>query len=355
MHLTKNNLNVLLSLTADALKAQSNEHLFKSQGAAFEPLLVGALTLIIEQQCITNVIQVELVSGHRFPDIVIHTHSEKLGIEVKTSKSQGWSTLGGSIFESTRVKDVECIYLFFVNFSNPSEIQYRYKPIEACISDVVITHKPRYAINLDVEQSFFDKANISYQQLQQAKNPFGLIRQYMKNKAGANAELWWISDDESADFDVKQLGPQAIRHFSSLNKVEKENLVIELYALFPEVLSSSTQKYEKLALYLVAKKGIVHTSLRDTFSAGGKFAFDNDELPKYFKRILEKQSLSQIRQAILGIAPELIEEYWEVDDIDNRIKIWLEKVNQQIQSNDKLSCNIKPKLINRITVGIEHH
>ncbi len=355
MQLTSNNLSALLDLVIMQLNSQPNEYLVNSQGAAFEQLLVEALQDAIQSQSFSNIKHVELVSGHRFPDIVIHTLTDKLGIEVKTSKSQGWSTLGGSIFESTRVKGVDCIYLFFANFSNPHDIQYRYKPIADCISDVVITHKPRYAINLDTEQSFFEKANISYLQLQQAKNPFGLIRNYMKTKAGANAELWWIDDDESGDFDIKHLGPQSIRHFSNLCKNEKEGLVNELYALFPEVLSSSTQKYEKLALYLVAKKGVVHTSLRDTFSAGGKYIFENKELPKYVKRIVERQSLKQIRHAILNVSPELIEEYWGTTSIDDRIHFWLEKVIQQIQSNDKLCDSIKPKLIEYISVGIKHH
>ena len=38
---------------------------------------------------------------------------EKFGIEVKTSKGDGWKTLGGSIMESTRVDDVSKVSVLF--------------------------------------------------------------------------------------------------------------------------------------------------------------------------------------------------------------------------------------------------
>ena len=353
MQLTSQTLPTLLSFAIEPLQQMPQTELVKQQGAAFEPLLVKAIESSIIRHGFNNIEQVELVSGHRFPDIVIHTTTEKLGIEVKTSKGKGWSTLGGSIFESTRIKGVDCIYLFFANFSNAEKAEFRFKPIEACISDVVITHKPRYAIDLDTEQTFFDKSSVSYQQLQNATNPFALIRNYMKNKAGENAELWWISDDENDNFDVNQLGPQSIRNFSSLTKMEKTQLIDEMYALFPEILSTSTQKYEKLALYLVAKKGIVYPSLRDAFSAGGKHRFNDVEIPKYFKVLTEPMRLQHIGRFITMLHPDLIDEYWGTTADQSRIEIWLEKVSQQIHSNDKLCNSIKPQLIKHITAGIQ--
>ena len=351
MRLTSQSLPALLNLAKEQLNQISTSKLFLHQGIAFESLLVNMLETAVKQQKLTNVIEIELVSGQRFPDVVIHTKCAKLGIEIKTSRSNGWSTLGGSIFESTRVKDVDCIYLFFANFSDKRNVEFRFKPIEDCISDVVITHKPRYAIDLDTEQTFFQKSDVSYQTLQQAKNPFAMIRGYMKNKAGKNAELWWVSDDSNDHFDVKQLGPQSIRNFSSLTKVEKDQQIDELYALFPEILSTRTQKYEQLALYLVAKKGIVYTSLRDAFSAGGKFIFNGIEIPKYFKIITDPIRLNRIYQSLTNLHPDLLEEYWEITGQENRTEIWLQKVSLQIKTNDKLPDRVKSQLIEHITQG----
>ena len=353
MLLTSVNLPKLLKAASELLSQYDYKFLCKHQGAAFEPLLID----VLEQSCLSlsiqNIVSIELVSGHRFPDIVIHTTENKLGIEVKTSRGKGWATLGGSIFESTRVAEVDCIYVFFANFSRPEHTQFRFAPIDECISDVVITHKPRYAIDLDTQQTFFQKANVSYPQLQQAQNPFALIRKYMKQKAGGNIELWWVTDDESSDFELEQLGPQSIRHFSHLNKYDKTSIIDELYALFPEVLSTSTQKYEKLALYLVAKKGIVHTSLRDTFSAGGKYIFNGIEVPKYFKTITDNERLKNIADCLQQLPEDIINEYWQTQSSDNRLNVWLEKVSQQIQSNDKLCDNIRPQLITHITESVE--
>lgn len=155
MILTKDTIATLLNLTVELLKGIPPEELQFKQGTDFEIVLQSKLKEAIDIIDCTNVVKVELVSGHRYPDIVIHTNDVLLGIEVKTSKSKGWSTLGGSIFESTRVKGVEDIVLFFANFNDLNNIEFRFAWMEDCISDVVITHKPRYAINMDLEDTFF--------------------------------------------------------------------------------------------------------------------------------------------------------------------------------------------------------
>ena len=44
--------------------------------------------------------KIELVSGQKFPDIVAHVNEQKAyGLEVKTTKSNSWQSIGSSIFE----------------------------------------------------------------------------------------------------------------------------------------------------------------------------------------------------------------------------------------------------------------
>ena len=50
---------------------------------------------------------VELISGQRFPDIVVGGY---YGVEVKTTKSEHWKSTGSSVAEGTRVEGVERIY-----------------------------------------------------------------------------------------------------------------------------------------------------------------------------------------------------------------------------------------------------
>ena len=51
-----------------------------------------------------------LVSGSRFPDIVAEHY---YGVEVKTTEKDHWISTGSSIVESSRIRDVEHIYMLF--------------------------------------------------------------------------------------------------------------------------------------------------------------------------------------------------------------------------------------------------
>ena len=52
--------------------------------------------------------EIKLVSGSSFPDIVAGRY---YGVEVKSTKENKWKSIGSSILESTRIKDVERIYI----------------------------------------------------------------------------------------------------------------------------------------------------------------------------------------------------------------------------------------------------
>src|SRR5699024_11116667 len=88
-----------------------------------------------------------MVSGQRFPDIVAMGY---FGVEVKTTKSDNWISTGSSIIESTRVDGVEKIYLLFGKLSR--NVEFRSRPYEDCLSDIVVTHSPRYKIDMELEK-----------------------------------------------------------------------------------------------------------------------------------------------------------------------------------------------------------
>lgn len=89
---------------------------------------------------------IEKISGQCFPDIVAGKY---YGVEVKSSKDEKWITLGGSVNESTRIEDVERIFLMFGKLKEP--IEFRSRPYEDCLSDVVVTHYPRYKIDMNLK------------------------------------------------------------------------------------------------------------------------------------------------------------------------------------------------------------
>ncbi|HHY0517767.1 TPA: hypothetical protein ACVU5T_004282 [Vibrio parahaemolyticus] len=347
MQLTKNNITELLDKTVELLKNIPTEDLKSNQGIDFEVVLQKNLQEAVSIIGYDNVKEVELVSGHRYPDIVIHTHDTLLGIEVKTSKSKGWSTLGGSIFESTRVKGVEDIVLFFANFNDLTNIAFRFAWMEDCISDVVITHKPRYAINMDVEDTFFKRAGVEYKELQNNDKPFSLIRDYLKKRGGKSADLWWV--DETEENNIDNLGPQSIRRFATLTKEEKNRINAQLCIIFTEFLSESPTKYERITLFLISKLGLINSSIRDSFSAAGQYDFKGHLIPKYFQKILDPINVEAIRREMGTIPVQYLEEYWS-EFIPNEpiITQWKRHVVYQVRTNGSLTPEIRDKIISSL-------
>ena len=103
---------------------------------------------------------IEKISGQKFPDIVA---ARFYGVEVKSTKDNHWTSTGSSILETTRVADVERIYMTFGKLGgNP--IEFLSKPYEKCLSGIAVTHMPRYLIDMRLKdgETIFDKIGIEY-------------------------------------------------------------------------------------------------------------------------------------------------------------------------------------------------
>jgi len=139
---------------------------------------------------------IQLISGHKFPDITV----DIFGVEVKTTKQNHWKTIGNSVFETTRVENIERIYLYFAQLHNPPVFKYRL--YQDCLYDIAVTHSPRYLINmqLDREASIFAKRGIEYDQLRQESNPIRRFVDYYRKNAKPGEEPWWM---DSPDAHVK--------------------------------------------------------------------------------------------------------------------------------------------------------
>src|SRR5690554_4813980 len=119
-------------------------------------------------------------NSHQFPDIIVKfDQGYSLGVEVKSSSTQksGWSINGNSIVGSTSV-DVDETYIVFIKFNSVYGFDVRCAPYQDSISDVVVTHSPRYKIDLDVtpEDSFFNKSGIPYEDIKNSNEPIALIK-----------------------------------------------------------------------------------------------------------------------------------------------------------------------------------
>lgn len=272
---------------------------------------------------------VRLVSGASFPDIVAN---RMFGVEVKSTVGNHWTSIGSSILESTRDQNVERIYMTFGKLAHP--IAFKSKPYEDCLSDIVVTHYPRYKIDMQLqeknEHTIFEKMNVDYDELRMMENPVPVVSHYYTSLLREGESLWWASNanlEEAA-------APPVLRLWTSLSPEEKNYYTVQGYALFPEIFSpSSGTKYQRYALWLARERSIVNTNIRDQFSAGGKVDIETsagyfEKMPAVYGRIEKNAAL--IQQAILEKSPETLCECWRVRSISNNpVEQWCRLVAHQ--------------------------
>jgi len=266
---------------------------------------------------------IEKVGGQRFPDIVAGKY---YGIEVKSSKNENWITVGGSVNESTRVGNIERIFLLFGKLTPP--IEFRSRPYEECLSDVVVTHYPRYKIDmkLDDSQTIFAKMKTTYDDLRLSEDPVGKIIDYYKSQLDEGESLWWAGKETGK----KHIDPYSmkIRLLKTLSPDERNKLRAEGLAFFPELLGNSNEKYERFSLWLAANYGVISSSLRDMFSAGGQGILDingtNIRVPRVIVNINEDRDI--IKQTILNADDRILRGTWNVEKVNNdrRMEQWME-------------------------------
>lgn len=200
--------------------------------------------------------------AHAFPDISV---GDYYGVEVKLTASDKWKTTGNSVLESTRVKAVKDIYLFFGKFGGKMDISIR--PYEDCVYDIAVTHSPRYILDLRLnpKKSIFAKMGIPYDELRKMKEPIKKIQDYYRSQLKEGEELWWLDTEMSGEITEPK-----IRFHKNLSPKEKQDYLVSCLVLFPELFSSKQTKYERPAAHLLRRYWAVSSNLRDIFSASGR-------------------------------------------------------------------------------------
>ena len=270
--------------------------------------------------------EIEHISGHKFPDIIARRY---YGVEVKTTKYDHWTSTGNSILETTRVEDVERIYLLFGKLAQPAN--FRYKKYEECLYDVAVTHSPRYLIDMDTPhgETIFDKLGVSYDELRKMENPIKPIIQYYREIANQHGgDLWWLDSGEAEPPSSSVI----ISMWENIDRGTRQVLQNQIMALFPEVFGTSTRKYAKVAAWLASKHGIVSSSLRDRFSAGGKVDVMVNgvlyRIPRIFGH-LDENAIA-IARHVVNFDIEDLERSWEFVTIreERRLETWINLVHQ---------------------------
>lgn len=289
-------------------------------GRELEPVVQEIMTKLAVGTTFEN--SIELIGGQKFPDIVAKKY---FGIEVKTTTQNHWKTTGNSVLEGTRVEDVERIFMLFAKLASP--IEFKCRPYEECLSEVVVTHSPRYLIDMNLEkgETIFDKINVPYDTLRKNQNPIRPIVDYYKSKLKDGEDLWWMDLDNSKPSNF------VIKTWSNLGVKEKQEVKNSAMIFFPELFGNSAAKFGRLAICLVTREGVVCPNIRDLFTAGGKGdILVGEKTYKNIPRILINlfDNLSIIIEEIERTSSMELSDYWGIKTTEKKkIADWIELVS----------------------------
>lgn len=272
--------------------------------------------------------EVELISGHRFPDIV----AEKFyGVEVKSTVSNQWKSTGSSIVESTRIETVDSIYMLFGKLGG-SLAEFKCRPYRDVMYDIAVTHSPRYLIDMELTKgkTIFDKLKCDYDTFRKDPDAIRKVKSYYKSQARPGQMPWWIDENET---EITPM-PINIRLWNTLSNDEKNYLKTVLFILFPEVVIGN---YNNAALWLVSVKGIVNHCFRDSFSAGGKvhpisWKPSPNGVPKVWKTLFEHRELIKNIINDPSISPYIREYNPAIHKSKNMYESWVHQIGGRLVS-----------------------
>lgn len=212
--------------------------------------------------------EVQLISGQRFPDIVVDQY---YSVEVKSTKENHWTSTGSSIVETTRIENVDDIYMLFGKLGG-SVPQFKCRPYQDVLYDIAVTHSPRYLINMEIPESetIFSKMGTTYNDFRTSPDPISKVRHYYRERAKKQNRQempWWITSDN-----IESAHSFNIKLWNSLELWEKRALQAKCMILFPEALNPAPNKnkYNNTTLWLCSYNQVVNPNIRDLYSAGGK-------------------------------------------------------------------------------------
>lgn len=307
-------------------------------GRNLEPFVKDVMTDLAVGTVFEN--SIELIGGQKFPDIIAKKY---YGIEVKTTTQNHWKTTGNSVLESTRVDNIARIYMLFAKLASP--IEFRCRPYEEVLSEVVVTHSPRYLIDMNLQEgkTIFDKINMPYDELRNKENPIKPIVDYYKSKLKPGEELWWM--DKQTD-----IGGLKLRFWINIEKEEKHNFIVLGMILFPEIFGTSNDKFNRFAFWLVSKHNIVCPNTRDLYSSSGRKDFIigtklYEKLPKILYNLFN--NIPSIAKIIMQTSAFELSEYWEVKTTEKtKLFDWIDLVSEHAKKiKDAKHLNIKQMLI----------
>ena len=116
---------------------------------------------------------------------------------------------------------------------------------------------------------------ITYDEFRSLEYPIELVKQYYSNNLKKGEYLWWLDQDKSI--------PISLSILNEFPKTERIYFLLEGLAIFPEILSNKSNKYNNFIIHLLNKYSIISHNIRDLYSAGGQIEYKTASL--FFKNI----------------------------------------------------------------------
>jgi hypothetical protein len=281
---------------------------------------------------------IDLVSGYVFPDIVLHGH--QYGVEIKSTQKDNWTSTGSSIVESTRSSEAKRIYMLFGKLGGFPE--FRCKPYQMCLSNIAVTHSPRYLIdmNLPSEDNIFAKMNVEYDQFRQLSetDKISIVRDFYKRKAkerDCDEMPWWMGETTSVN----------LSFYNDLSMSQKNILQAKAFILFQSLYENDgRRRYRQVVWWLCNYYSLLCPNMRDDFSAGGRCNYINGvQLHAPYPHIVKELLLlhDTIKSLLYHPDEDLIQgikDFWDFDyDITDLYVAWVGMVVKCFKNNPNLA------------------
>lgn len=316
--LLNSGINVIQSEAAKSSKRFRDQSSSDFEKEVYSSLLISAKNTEFEGT-------MQLVTGHRFPDIVAKQY---YGVEVKITKQDHWRSTGNSVLETTRIEGVEKIYLFFGKLITPP--QFKFRKYEECLYNIAVTHSPRYLIDMELNEgnTIFDKMGTEYDILRNIDDPIKEIVRYFRKISQKGEEPWWMGSED----DVEATLSPTVTLWSNLAENKQNLLRNEAMARFPEIFGRSQTKYQNFAAWLAARHGVVDSSLRDRFTAGGQQEIEINgtvyrNIPRIFYYL--QNNAKEIIESVSKLTVDEVRHYWDLKGYlrkDELVDKWVQLV-----------------------------
>lgn len=282
--------------------------------------------------------RIHLVRNHIFPDILLKETG--YGVEIKSTQKDAWTSTGSSIIESSRNEDVERIYMLFGKLGGIPE--FRCKPYQQCLSNIAVTHAPRYLIdmNLDQEDSIFAKMQTEYDNFRQLPetDKISKVRKYYIDKARKEKKHempWWMGETTKVN----------LSFYNDLSVDDKNEILARACILFKSLYNKDNKnRYRPISLWLCNNYSLLCPNMRDDFSAGGQCTILNGKtLERPYPHIVQEilKNHSRIKDLLNHPDEDIlmsIHDYWDFPyNANDLYNSWLDMIEECFKENPQLS------------------